>query len=529
MAECIFFNMSAERLHITEWTARGLESKESRESRLREQAIIWLDHPWRRTRLRETEGETLRIKKACHRIAVAASMPLHRPVLSMKAREFQANRELVLFAVSLNGYELQYASPELQADVEVVQVALQQCGGALAHASDAIRSDRTCVRIAVTQFGFALAFAKHELKTDREIVLSAVKQFGLALIFAGRRLRGDREVVLAAVESCGMALMHASRDMQADHEIVLAACAQCGRALKYADKQLRDNRDIIMMAVQTWSGAFRLASVRLQTDREIFVTTLRSPESLYISKRLRIENGDRQSFFFDVMPAVLPEMYHDAAPESSLNTFHTQALRIMDTMESIKGIGEISTPDLDMIRQCLDASFHKKATRNSMSDKEMLDPIYEASRTCIAVSNIMAPVLSIGNVTVHDNDTNDFKEDKEDKEDKDLQRVTVDAYTMTGDTYSEDFKADATLADLAMRFVKTHGRCQLVHLVHTSEHGISKTVSVFDCNRLIVDFFKLFECDERNTGSSPSSPSSSSLPSPSSLSSSASEGGRQST
>eukprot|EP00971_Amphidinium_carterae_P347940 6490235-Amphidinium_carterae.2 len=105
---------------------------------------------------------------------------LRRPPLSWlmwgagRARCFQADREIVLAAVSQNGIALQYASAEL-------------------------RRDRHIVHTAVRDVGIALEYAAEELQADRKIVLSAVQSSGLAIEYAARELRGVREIALAAV------------------------------------------------------------------------------------------------------------------------------------------------------------------------------------------------------------------------------------------------------------------------------------------------------------------------------------------
>jgi len=55
------------------------------------------------------------------------------------------------------------------------------------------------VLAAVTQNGYALQHASRKLKGDREVVLAAVAQNGRALRHASRELQRDREVVLTAV------------------------------------------------------------------------------------------------------------------------------------------------------------------------------------------------------------------------------------------------------------------------------------------------------------------------------------------
>uniref|UniRef100_A0A7S3Q5Z5 DUF4116 domain-containing protein n=1 Tax=Chaetoceros debilis TaxID=122233 RepID=A0A7S3Q5Z5_9STRA len=89
-----------------------------------------------------------------------------------------------------------------------------------------LKADKDVVMAAVTQDGYALQCAAEELKGDREVVLAAVThngQNGRALKYAAEELKGDREFMLAAVTQDVRALEYAAEELKGDKEVVLTA------------------------------------------------------------------------------------------------------------------------------------------------------------------------------------------------------------------------------------------------------------------------------------------------------------------
>ena len=69
----------------------------------------------------------------------------------------------------------------------------------LAYASKRIQANKNIVLQAVALNGLALEFAAQELQNDREIVKEAIMQNGLALKFASETLQDDDELVIIAL------------------------------------------------------------------------------------------------------------------------------------------------------------------------------------------------------------------------------------------------------------------------------------------------------------------------------------------
>ena len=121
---------------------------------------------------------------------------------------------------------LESAGPVLQADRSVVLAAVTKDPMALVSCSDAFRADREIVLAAIAIAGFALYAASAALQADRDIVLAAVRKTGPALHFAAEELKDDFEIALAACENQGCAIEFVSQRLKDDGRIRAAAEAE---------------------------------------------------------------------------------------------------------------------------------------------------------------------------------------------------------------------------------------------------------------------------------------------------------------
>ncbi|NGX33220.1 MAG: hypothetical protein K1060chlam4_01281, partial [Candidatus Anoxychlamydiales bacterium] len=131
---------------------------------------------------------------------------------------------------------LKYVPADLKKNKEIVLTAVELNGWDLKHAHEDLKKDKEIVLAAVKQNGWALEYADEDLKKDKEIVLAAVKQYGWILLYAHKDLKKDKETVLAAVKQNVWALQCAHKDLKKDKEFVLAAVKQpdrCSNIAKY--------------------------------------------------------------------------------------------------------------------------------------------------------------------------------------------------------------------------------------------------------------------------------------------------------
>jgi hypothetical protein len=144
---------------------------------------------------------------------------------------------------------------------EMVINEVQRRGKSLRHSSPKYwKGDEEVVLAAVSNDGFALAYASNELKNNKRIVLAAVHNKGRALMCASIELKSDEEVVLAAVENDGLSLLHAVDGMKACKRVALVAVKQNGLALSYVSATLKGDIDVCIAAAKQNKRALRYSA-----------------------------------------------------------------------------------------------------------------------------------------------------------------------------------------------------------------------------------------------------------------------------
>jgi hypothetical protein len=115
-------------------------------------------------------------------------------------------------------------------------------------ASETLRDDFDVVLSAVSSNGYALFRASDGLKDNFDVVMAAVHSNGGALVHATTRLKADPDIVMEAVLSNGGALRHASKELQADYQTALVAVKTNGYAIEWASDKLKSNP-----VLQSWA------------------------------------------------------------------------------------------------------------------------------------------------------------------------------------------------------------------------------------------------------------------------------------
>ena len=147
-------------------------------------------------------------------------------------------------AVKQNGFALQYCYRG--ENRKIVLCAIRQTGGrAFEYAGPMLRcNDREIVLEAVTRNGFNLQHTSWDFQDDYDVVLAAVKQTPYAFEYAGLQARAYKDIVLEAVRRKGSNLQYTSMELRNDREIVEAAIEVCWRAGYYRGANLQDDSHI---------------------------------------------------------------------------------------------------------------------------------------------------------------------------------------------------------------------------------------------------------------------------------------------
>ncbi|EFC42437.1 predicted protein [Naegleria gruberi] len=116
-------------------------------------------------------------------------------ILGMVNDKFRSDKELVLCALKLSGYNLKYASESLKEDVEIIDAALSHSPLSIMYAGDSICGNEDFILQIVKKYGVLPRNSEY----DRSFALKAVSVNGLALKYF-KVWKTDKEVIIKAVQ-----------------------------------------------------------------------------------------------------------------------------------------------------------------------------------------------------------------------------------------------------------------------------------------------------------------------------------------
>lgn len=183
------------------------------------------------------------------------------------SKRLKNDKEVILELISMDGDTLEYVSNRLKKDKQVVLEAIKQNPSALKFADDILKKDHEIVLFAVTKKGASIEYADDSLKKDKQIVMAAIKDDGAALKYVDLRYQKDKEIVMLAVKNSAYALNYADKALKADREVVLEAVRHSGYALQYAEEILRKDKDIVITAIKDDSSAIKHAHKSLYKNK----------------------------------------------------------------------------------------------------------------------------------------------------------------------------------------------------------------------------------------------------------------------
>ncbi|CAK9116780.1 unnamed protein product [Durusdinium trenchii] len=125
-------------------------------------------------------------------------------------------------ALEENGLAIAFASEDLQADRELMETALRRTGEAL-ELLEAFQADEEIVLWAVQTSGTCLRFAAEELRRDPDLCLEAVRQNWEAIEYCHPTLYSDWDFMKQAIGSSWRCLSFAHPDLCNDKEVVRIA------------------------------------------------------------------------------------------------------------------------------------------------------------------------------------------------------------------------------------------------------------------------------------------------------------------
>ncbi len=183
--------------------------------------------------------------------------------------KFMCDREIVLHAVKTAGYLLNKVCHELKDDEEIVKIAIKRNGENIKYASERIKGIKEIALCAIETYGRAFEYLSDELKNDKDIILPAVKQEGIGVISftSAERYCADKDVTEAneifkirEKEINDSKLDYTtSKNLTQNREFVLNAVSKDGMSLQYASLKLKKDREIIRTAISNNGYAYKFA------------------------------------------------------------------------------------------------------------------------------------------------------------------------------------------------------------------------------------------------------------------------------
>jgi hypothetical protein len=181
------------------------------------------------------------------------------------------DKSLVLLAVKLNGYQLQYASKELKNDKEIVLAATTERGHSLEYASPQLRNQPEIVLHSMKENGDSMRLASKELKNDPIFAMEAVKINGKSIVYFSHRIRYDKEIVFEALKEHG-SLLYVNLLFRSDWKISMHAVKQHPSEIRHVDSSLTNNKNWIIQTIQmARSSSFidYIEDFRMKDDCEV--------------------------------------------------------------------------------------------------------------------------------------------------------------------------------------------------------------------------------------------------------------------
>lgn len=144
------------------------------------------------------------------------------------------DKEVFLEAVSKDGNFLKITPECLKHDHDIVKTAITTPNSyglpnkCFQFASKTIQDNKDIALFAVTTNGFSLEYVSERLKKDKDVVLQAVSHKGCCLEYASSELKSDKDVALTAVKQNKDAIHYISNDLKDDYD-VLEVCRSTKR------------------------------------------------------------------------------------------------------------------------------------------------------------------------------------------------------------------------------------------------------------------------------------------------------------
>ncbi|MBA3720801.1 MAG: DUF4116 domain-containing protein [Parachlamydiaceae bacterium] len=178
--------------------------------------------------------------------------------LHMLSPQLQADRDVVMAAVKINGKQIEYASPVLRGDEEIMKQAVLATPEALKFASDKIKDDKDFILKAIrksrdskSDLNKFMKYVSPKLQDDVDFVTEAMDISNDSFQYASERIRGMKSIAMKAINVCGFHWGFVSKELKEDFDVALAAVTTYGTSYLWLPDSLKANKEIIMAVIKS--------------------------------------------------------------------------------------------------------------------------------------------------------------------------------------------------------------------------------------------------------------------------------------
>jgi predicted nucleic acid-binding Zn-ribbon protein len=210
--------------------------------------------------------------------------------------QLSKDREIVLTAVSKNGYSLKDADSEFCGDKEVVLAAVKNSGFMLEKVSRKLRGDRDVVLAAVTEEGYAISYADPKFRDDKDVIMAAVKKEPGTIFYASERLQADREIAelfLTYAKENKNGELVVPHGFSRDRDLMIETIRRSPDNFSQADEDLRRNKDFVLESLRLGTKKLWAIPEELRSDREVALAAVKN-DGLFLEKLPSELRGDRE-------------------------------------------------------------------------------------------------------------------------------------------------------------------------------------------------------------------------------------------
>lgn len=222
--------------------------------------------------------------------------------------KFYEDREFILKATKICGYNFVYGHKKFRDDKELLLLAIQQDGEMIEIASNDLHDDKEFIKSALEKNGYAFKFIKDSFKNDKELIKTATRTYPIAVKYANDEIKSDKNFILEL----------------ADINYAAAIVDRSVFKTKEFKENYRKNKERVKSSLETTTFipqstlSYRFADNSLKSDPEIKTIALRA--SLYNATVININTDELRLEYLKLIDEQNYDLLRTEADRSKFTT-----------------------------------------------------------------------------------------------------------------------------------------------------------------------------------------------------------------